>query len=42
MSNKRSDVFRFMAIREPNKFDDLDSVRIQAYEDEEDKFEDDD
>ncbi len=36
MNNNRSDVFRFMAIREPNKINDLDSVRIKAHEAEED------
>lgn len=30
MSIKRSDIFRFMAIREPNKLGDVDAVRINA------------
>ena len=30
MSNKRSDIFRFMAIREPDKLGDVDAARINA------------
>ena len=32
MNNNRSDVFRFMAIREPNKLINIDSARIKANE----------
>ncbi len=36
MSNKRSDIFRFMAIREPDKLGDVDAARINASGDSED------
>lgn len=36
MNNDRSDVFRFMAIREPDKLVDVNSARIKAYEEDED------